>query len=140
MAPRDKSGSINPDPNFKEIRYRKKKKKNVFAGLSMTAVATKRRVAEMSVSKPQQVFFAEMKRNLKTVPLGRVTLTEGSAWTYTLQRFLEGAFWKNCCQRGAKWRSELVRKRKAILSLGFSLFGFAWAYKFGLRHVKTWVC
>ena len=53
MAPRDKSGSINPDPNFKEIRYRKKKKKNVLAGLSMTAVASKRRVAEMSVSKPQ---------------------------------------------------------------------------------------
>ena len=47
---------------------------------------------------------------------------------------------KNCCQRRAKWRLELVKKRKAILSLGFLLFGFAWVCKFGLRHVKTWVC
>ena len=37
----------------------------------------------------------------------------------------------------AKWRSELVRKRKAILSLGFLLFGFAWVCKFGLKRVRT---
>ena len=53
MAPRDKFGSINPDPNSKEIRYRKKKKKSALARSSMTAVVSKRRVAEMSVGEPR---------------------------------------------------------------------------------------
>ena len=53
MVPRDRSGSINPDPNSKEIRYRKKKKKNALVGLSMTVVVSKRRVVEMSVSEPR---------------------------------------------------------------------------------------
>ena len=52
MAPRDKSGSINPNLNSKEIQYRKKKQKNALARISMTAVASKWRVAEMSISKP----------------------------------------------------------------------------------------
>ena len=53
MVPRDRSGSINSDPNSKEIRYRKKKKKNALVGFSMTVVASKRRMAEMSVSEPR---------------------------------------------------------------------------------------
>ena len=51
MALRDRSGSINPNPNSKEIRYRKKKKRNALAGFSITAVVSKRSMAEMSVSK-----------------------------------------------------------------------------------------
>jgi hypothetical protein len=30
-----------------------------------------------------------------------------------------GVVWKKMFQRGVKWRSVLVRKRKAILRLGF---------------------
>jgi len=76
----------------------------------------RRLAAEMSVGEARWVGLEEMKRLWKTPP-GDTTEVVGSAWMYMLKRWLFPA--KNFSHKGAKVRLVFVRKRKAILGLGF---------------------
>ncbi|KAL6966716.1 hypothetical protein U1Q18_032507 [Sarracenia purpurea var. burkii] len=90
--------------------------KKALAGSSRRALARRRRAAEISVADARAVFFAGINRSLKTPP-GCLIPTVGSAWTYMLYWSVDPLA-KKRSQRGANVRSELVRKRKAILGFG----------------------
>ena len=117
MAPRDRSWLHQPGSELQGDPIQKKEEECV-GRIVVDGGGEKTARGEDERWRAAVGFFARMKWNLKTVPLGQVTLMEGLAWTYTLQRFLEGAFWKKLLPKRGEVEVGVGEEEESDLEFG----------------------